>query len=1751
MQRQTWSTTLLAVATLVTATARASHGDEAAAPAEGMRTTSQVAGADEVSGGFRTSVPFALPAFHGIGPRLAVAYSSRGGVELAGSGWRLVGASSIERHSPGGGTPHFDDRDRYYLDGEELLRCADARSAVRECASEAAVAGMTMFTTRSGAGIRIGLAGDGDDATTAWHVWSPSGIHTIFGVAHTTQRGHAYRWQQTRVEDPSGNAVSYDYYVTGPDDEGALAQIAYGPTRVLLGYSAQPAPRPRAVGDGTLVQQRRQLDWVDVQVDGVRQRAYLLSYRTSHTTGASLLTSVQEFGSDAVMSTSGPAFSGSALPPTTFTYDNDTFLAGTPERVLPTRPLPVLVDVPTGPTITASSPITLLPGQHARYVTADLNGDLRADRVLIIEGPDGLSLQPRITQLDGSDVAQEGQTIPAYLLRPPAAGYRVATGDFDGDGTPDLAVVGLAAHRDDGLDNVATALARYDGARFAITYDFDGFGLGVDDAQNGNSAELVTAGDFNGDGFSDLALSGLHEDRAHIALGDGLGHFLGGGTRKLREVGDVSQWGFESDADDVLDITANGSSLVSAVVHREYRTGYSPYVNADERFLYSAFLETAVDQNLIDFRKIGGRYDNAAPTVNDGHGSIWPTLSPTKVQLATRQSRGRTIIETILYTTYWGWPVASTLHGNEHFWGVSPGQLHFADLDGDGDDEAYGFIDRCYEATASEAAHTTHWLVWSSFDRKTDQPLPGQSLQLQPSMGCTGNGVEDFSLADFDGDGRAEVVATVRVGPPPLTWQDGRVAYTMQNAIYHLPAAPGSLGRWLQMDLDGDSRREWVRLSTEPSGLRIEGFLRYSDGGLSVAEPAHIPFYGATPPLEAFRVADVDGDGRDDLALVAMTGGQMAFVEMHLGPDQQWRIVTHTADAEDPQAANQARWNLMDTDGDGVSEWAFVASHANGTPSPECPFPQLVRPWVYRASSGGSSDMTMSLGATVSTCDVFPQSTSWRVADLDGDGADDLVGAWPVVRSSHGPQTKVEALLSRRDDSFASVSSIVEGSTMPPSAWRVTDLNGDGARDLLAFGPEIPDLGAPAGLDARFGLARGFDLSRDSLVQDVTLPSVAVVALLSAGDGTMRMSIHRDVANLDGFRMGEWKLADVNGDHSPDLVRVEGLDAEAVAYPAAFERECRQVKSPVPYCSPDDPRHDHSLCRDLWQPATTVGARFKATRDFCDSVAAPRVSQTRITVRPMTWGVSGLDLATFRESWIADPDAALAAVGAQLGDIDADLQPELSSIQITNGVPVEYRTLLARPDETLTRTTSPLGTTTQVRYKPSSAYDFATQHFLGCRFAPSPSWVVDRVIADAGGGGVSETTYDRFCPMWSDAERRVLGWQETVESSQEARGADGVVRPATRTETLNQVDAACGARATHAMTMTATDGSRHTETTYAPTGEAPYFCAPTRTQTTETDATGGQRTLQQRFEYDAARDLVVVHDDGLVSDGADDQATVMTTIHAPGPFLTRTAQTSVHAGAPTGPVFAQTRTCYDAPVGCGAAGLWRGLPVRREAWDDHTGAWVGTVTTYDGVGNPIATSDALGRTSRIEYDPAWGLYPVRVTNPRGDSVRMDHDDTRVAGAVTTSFDEANGVLLTEQHYDVFGQPAWSYAPDRGTTWTTTNALGVPGEQSVTTTQMPGRVTSPPDFAYERLWSRRYLDGAGRVVREERPGDSGLATRVTEYADAGGPAYRVSNWTDGYTQPLWIQTIGFDAWGRPTTTRRADGARATTTYAVDQ
>ena len=84
------------------------------------------------------------------------------------------------------------------------------------------------------------------------------------------------------------------------------------------------------------------------------------------------------------------------------------------------------------------------------------------------------------------------------------------TGDFNGDGIPDLAIADFVG------DNVTVLLGNGAGAFTAVT----GSPFAV-----GKNPEAIAVGDFNGDGFQDLAVANEKDSTVTVLLGNGSGGF--------------------------------------------------------------------------------------------------------------------------------------------------------------------------------------------------------------------------------------------------------------------------------------------------------------------------------------------------------------------------------------------------------------------------------------------------------------------------------------------------------------------------------------------------------------------------------------------------------------------------------------------------------------------------------------------------------------------------------------------------------------------------------------------------------------------------------------------------------------------------------------------------------------------------------------------------------------------------------------------------------------------------------------------------------------------------------------------------------------------------------------------------------------------------------------------------------------------------------------------------------------------------
>ena len=244
----------------------------------------------------------------------------------------------------------------------------------------------------------------------------------------------------------------------------------------------------------------------------------------------------------------------------------------------------------------------------------------------------------------------------------------------------------------------------------------------------------------------------------------------------------------------------------------------------------------------------------------------------------------------------------------------------------------------------------------------------------------------------------------------------------------------------------------------------------------------------------------------------------------------------------------------------------------------------------------------------------------------------------------------------------------------------------------------------------------------------------------------------------------------------------------------------------------------------------------------------------------------------------------------------------------------------------------------------------------------------------------------------------------------------------------------------------------------------------------------------------------------------------------------------------------QTRTAYDGqawgapPITGSVTAATAGL----EGWD-----WGTTTTAYDAWGNPTVVADALGRTTRTEYDLTYRQYPLAVTNALTQTTRMQWDLQLSAPAVIT---DANGAA-TRLGYDPFGRltgmtypgesvPVVKYAYPMG------NAVTAPWVITTETRTDPYHATP----TYQRAWT--FYDGLGRAVQTQMQAENGqVVAQDTAYDALGQPVtvtlpYTATATGGAYITPNWNRprtVTRYDALGRVTQVTTPDGSLTRKAY----
>ncbi len=434
----------------------AGSASTANADADKKETTKKTWAVDASHGTYSDSISIEVPSFRGITPELALAYGSTDGNSELGVGWSLGGVGIIERASPGKGAPKYDESDIFLLDGQELIACAP------DSVSPSCTTGGT-HSTKIESYKRIALSGVG--SASRWMITTKDGVRQVFAPVFSLSGGaDVFRWGLHEVIDTKDNVVTYHW---GTDQLGCcwehLDSITYSGTTIAFHYEARPDHELGAIGDGAMRTVHGRLKTIDVTVGGSRLRVYKLGYTTSDATSRSLLSSVQQFGTDAELDGSGTVTSGTRLPAISIEYQSATpaFAGGDQDLSLNND------------------------SESSKALAIDIDGDGKTDM---------LELYPLLTSMRRRTWISNGVGFDETSDEPgmsTSKDARFLPMDVDGDGSTDLV-------------EVYPSLLWW-GLRTWISN-----GSGFDEASNDEAASSFSenshfiAMDINGDGKSDL-----------------------------------------------------------------------------------------------------------------------------------------------------------------------------------------------------------------------------------------------------------------------------------------------------------------------------------------------------------------------------------------------------------------------------------------------------------------------------------------------------------------------------------------------------------------------------------------------------------------------------------------------------------------------------------------------------------------------------------------------------------------------------------------------------------------------------------------------------------------------------------------------------------------------------------------------------------------------------------------------------------------------------------------------------------------------------------------------------------------------------------------------------------------------------------------------------------------------------------------------------------------------------------------------
>ena len=506
-------------------------GDTIAGALSSSISVSQFAGAAT------TKIPIEVPPGRkGVSPQIALTYNNLQGGRWIGVGW-TIDLGVIQR-STKRGTSYTTNN---YV------------AAINGSSSEL-VPRIDWGTNYYGARIEGTLSKYYyNTATGGWEVTGKEGTRYYYGSTSASRQDFdngtkVFKWCLDTVIDTNGNYMTISYtkyqgeiYLDRIDYTGNMA-TPLSATHYVKFHLEPRTDVPVMFTPNYQVKTAKRLKTIEVRSNGAMVRAYRLTYGASAHTSRSLLSTVQQFGNDAILDGEGTITGGATLPGTTFTYsgeDSGTF----------------------------SDRVTTVTPDFSGYTRtiADVNGDGRADLVYL----NNVRIVVWLSKGDGTFSA------PVVTATPDFSGYTQTAADINGDGKADL-VYFLGTR-------IVVWPGKGDGTFSApvttVTPDFSGY--------------TRTIADVNGDGKADLVY--FLGTRIVIWPGKGDGTFSDPVVTTTADYSGYSKMAADINGDGKTDLVYFLGTRIIVFLGRGDGTFSAPVVTATPDF--SGYTQTAADIN--------------------------------------------------------------------------------------------------------------------------------------------------------------------------------------------------------------------------------------------------------------------------------------------------------------------------------------------------------------------------------------------------------------------------------------------------------------------------------------------------------------------------------------------------------------------------------------------------------------------------------------------------------------------------------------------------------------------------------------------------------------------------------------------------------------------------------------------------------------------------------------------------------------------------------------------------------------------------------------------------------------------------------------------------------------------------------------------------------------------------------------------------------------------------------------------------